>query len=450
MADQKYVELQKLLEVQLTLKSEARYELLSLYFETLQAQEKNISPELALELIEFEASLGHHELAKKIIHEIHLNEYPKFFNRIARVNIKAADAQGQVDELYLLLSEFLVNQFERHVPHIPGWTFELYEKYFKNDFNLGLKVLALNLMTNDIKKAERCTRDLIACTVEKSSPKAVASRLLAIGEILKTGVNKAELEIYQNFCFISCNGILNKYQYKQIVEMIIFFDDFKFQTLVLNLLHQLKFSDDAKTYATAIRQNPEYNFVYFDKYFLELKQYFIALPEKTKDNVATPILPDLELTEKYKSELIYPLMDVEDVEDEQKYLNLIKYQEYSVDQLLDLAVSFLQSDMPRVALKASEKVIILAKDDSEFLKGCYLKFSCLILTKDFRPALDTCLIALNKATSKDDILSFLYGQAEVYIRLNQGKEAKKILKKIVSIDSKYRLAKERLDKLNEI
>lgn len=70
--------------------------------------------------------------------------------------------------------------------------------------------------------------------------------------------------------------------------------------------------------------------------------------------------------------------------------------------------------------------------------------------KDFRAALDTCLEAISKATTKDDVLSFLYGQAEIYIRLNQVRDARKILSKILSIDSKYRLAKERLDKLNEI
>lgn len=145
-----------------------------------------------------------------------------------------------------------------------------------------------------------------------------------------------------------------------------------------------------------------------------------------------------------------PVLDVEDFEDEQRYFNLIKYQTYTTDQLCDLAVSFLQSEMPRVALKASQQAIAQSETDKDYLKGSYLKLTCLLLLKDFRAALDTCLEAISKATTKDDVLSFLYGQAEIYIRLNQVRDARKILSKILSIDSKYRLAKERLDKLNEI
>ena len=136
--------------------------------------------------------------------------------------------------------------------------------------------------------------------------------------------------------------------------------------------------------------------------------------------------------------------------EEASQILLQEYQNYSADQLCDLAVSFLQSEMPKVALRASELAIKEATDDKSFLKGSYLKLTCLLQLQDLRAALDTCLEALSKASSRDDILSFLYGQAEIYIRLNQKKQAKGILSKILIIDSKYRLAQERFDKLNEI
>jgi tetratricopeptide (TPR) repeat protein len=450
MAEQKYFEVQRLIEVQLTLKSDNRHELLSLYFDSLQAQQKKIPTLLLLELAEFESESHHHELVLQHLAEINTDLSQKYFIRIQKLIIAAAVDKGQMDQLYTLLNAFLIYLFEKQIPLVPDWITDKIEKYFKNDFILKLKELALSLLLNNVSKAEVITRDLITSCIEKSSPKGRASKLLSIGEILRCGENKAQLEIYQNFCFISAGGTSEKSDYKKIVEMVIYFDDFKFQVLILNLMHQLKLKDSAIEYSRAIRLNASYDFVYFDKYFNHLKSYFVQPAPKNKTITSEIMIPDLKLSEKFLSEIMSPVLDVEEYEDEQRYFNLIKYQSYTTSQLCDLAVSFLQSEMPRVALKASKQAIKQSENDKDYLKGSYLKLTCLLLLKDFRSALDTCFEAISRATTKDDVLSFLYGQAEIYIRLNQTKDARKILSKILSIDSKYRLAKERLDKLNEI
>lgn len=450
MAEQKFFEVQRLIEVQLTLKSDNRHELLSLYFDSLQAQQKKIPTLLLLELAEFESDAHHHELVLQLLSEINKDLSQKFFARIQKLKITAAEDKGQMDQLYSLLNDFLIRQFEKQIPIVPFWISEKIEKYFKHDFTLKLKELALTLLLNDVHKAEVLTRDLIISCIEKSSPKGTAAKLLSIGEILRSGENKAHLEIYQNFCFISARGISDKSDYKKIVEMVIFYDDFKFQVMILNLLHQLGQKEAAFDYSSAVRINSQYDFVYFDKFFTHLKAYFVQPVPKNKAEVVEALKPDLKLTGKYSSEIMSPVLDVEDFEDEQRYFNLIKYQTYTTNQLCDLAVSFLQSEMPRVALKASQQAIAQSESDEEYLKASYLKLTCLLLLKDFRAALDTCLEAISKASTEDDVLSFMYGQAEIYIRLNQVRDARKTLSKILSIDSKYRLAKERLDKLNEI
>lgn len=450
MAEQKFFEVQRLIEVQLTLKSDNRHELLSLYFDSLQAQQKKIMVPLLLELAEFESEAHNHELVLQYLSEINSETANKYFIRIQKLKITAAEEKGQMDQLYDLLNNFLIRQFEKQIPFFPEWVSEKITKYFRHDFTLKLKELALSLLLNNVEKAEELTRDLIISCIEKSSPKGTAAKLLSIGEVLRSGENKAYLEIYQNFCFISSRGISEKADYKKIVEMVIFFDDFKFQVMILNLLHQLNLKEEAFDYSSAVRINTDYDFVYFDKFFTHLKNYFVQPADKKTQVVEEALNPDLKLTGKVASEIMSPVLDVEEYEDEQRFFNLIKYQTYTTDQLCDLAVSFLQSEMPRVALKASQQAIAQSENDKDYLKGSYLKLSCLLLLKDFRAALDTCLEAVSKATTKDDVLSFLYGQAEIYIRLNQPRDAKKILTKILSIDSKYRLAKERLDKLNEI
>lgn len=451
MADSKFFEVQKLIEVQLALKTEARHELLKIYFDSLRAQQKIIPVDITLELSELESENNQHDHVLELLNEISSDQNLKFYFRILKLKMKAAEFQGQMDLLYQLISDFYLRQYEKQVPAIPQIVSDYVAKYFHHDFNLKLKELAITLVLNDVATSEKLTQELILSTVEKSSPKGIKAKLQTIGEILKAGQNKSYLEIYQNYCLIAANGVNEKSEYKKIVEMIIFFDDFKLQALVLNLLHQLQFLEEAKDYASAIRANKEYNFVHFDKYFPHLKSYFVqpVVRKSIKEDEQIPS-PDLKLTTKFKSEIMPSHFEMDDSEDDQRFMHLLKYQTYTTDQLCDLAVSFLQSEMPKVALRAAELAMSQSVDDQSFLKGSYLKLTCLLQLQDLRAALDTCLVAMTRATSRDDILSFLYGQAEIYIRLNQKKQAKNILAKILSIDSKYRLAKERLDKLNEI
>ncbi len=450
MADSKFFEVQKLIEVQLTLKNEARSELLKIYFDSLKAQQKNIPIDIILELSEIESENNHHDFVHELLNEISSDQKQKYYFRVLKLQMRAAAFQGQMDILYQLISDFFLRQYEKQVPAIPQIVTEYVSKYFQHDFNLKLKELAISLVLNDVSTAERLTQELILSTVEKSSPKGIKAKLHTIGDILKAGQSKAYLEIYQNYCFIAANGISEKSDYKKIVEMVIFFEDFKFQALVLNLLNNLNLTDEAKDYAASIRTNKEYNFVHFDKFFPHLKSYFVSPVTKKSIKQEDVPSPDLKLTTKVRSEIMPSHFEMDESEDDQRFFHLLKYQTYTPDQLCDLAVSFLQSEMPKVALRASELAMSQSTDDKTFLKGSYLKLTCQLQLQDLRAALDTCLVAMTRANTRDDILSFLYGQAEIYIRLNQKKDAKNILSKILSIDSKYRLAKERLDKLNEI
>lgn len=451
MAESKFIEVQKLIEVQLAIKNESRSELLQIYFDSLKAQQKSVPIEIILELSERESENNRHDVVLELLKEVSPEHEQRFFLRIIKLRMSVAVQQGQMDQLYQLLSSFFLRQYESQNPSIPEFVSDYVRRFFIEDFTLRLKELAITLVLNDIVSAEKLTLELILSTFEKSSVKGIKNKLLLVADVLRSGHNKAHLEIYQNFCLLSANGLNERSDYKKIVEMIIFFDDFKFQTLILNLLHNLNLVTEAEDYASSIRGNKEYNFVHFDKYFPHLKSYFVALPKKTTQfkEVQVPT-PDLKLSLKVSTDLLAEPYMTEETEGENTFLSLLKYQAYTVDQLCDLAVSFLQSEMPKVALRASELAVAQATDNSSFLKGSYLKLTCQLQLQDLRAALDTCLEALSKATTRDDILSFQYGQAEIYIRLNQKKQAKGILAKILAIDSKYRLAKERLDKLNEI
>src|SRR3989344_1666286 len=178
MADQKFYEVQRLIEVQLTLQSVDRFELLKIYSESLKVQQKNLSVKLGLELAEYESKEKNHEVVLQLIHELPFKDQQKNFNQIKQLTVKAAEDQGQMDEIYLQVSDFLIKQFEKRTPYLPSWIGHPIEKYFKQDFNLKLKVLALTLMVNDLSQAESLVQDLIYSCLEKSSPKGTDSKLL--------------------------------------------------------------------------------------------------------------------------------------------------------------------------------------------------------------------------------------------------------------------------------
>lgn len=451
MADQKYVEVQTLIEVQLIEKSNSRMELLGIYFDCLEAQHKSLPADLIIELAQQMSLIQNHQQVNVLLNKLRHPYQANHYLIIKKLKIMAALDMGQMDQFYQLINEFLIIQYQKKIPSIPAWLGSLMDKYFKNDFGLKLKLLAIVLLKHDFNQAEVITKELILSCVERTSPKGTSLKLNAVYEILKMIPDKGQLEIYQSYCFLTANGLVDKSDYKRVVEMVIYFEDFKFQVLTLNLLDHLNLTQMAREYAAEIKINPEYNFIYFDKFFNHLKKYYIRHIESSKKPAYESIsVTDLKLIANVKEEIMSPALDVEVFEDEQKYLNILKFQTYNKDQLCDLAVSFLQAQMPKVALKAAEQAMQQSEQDQDYLKASYLKLSSELLLKDFRAGLDTCLQALDKSSTVDDILSFLYAQAEIYIRLKQDRDAKKILKKILSIDSKYRLAQERFDKLNEI
>ena len=446
-ADQKFSELQKLIEVQLTFESSSRHELLILYYDVLNNLQKEFPEQLALELATLESEKRNHDFVLSLISHF---KTEKYVTKVFELKITAAEDHGQLEELYNLVSSFLMRQCEKQIPMVPDWIIRRIDKYFSHDFNLKLKRLAIMLLLNDVQAAEKFLKDLLLSIFGKSSSKGVQLRMLSIGEVLRHGELKFHLEIYQHFCLIYSKGIRENNDYKRIVEMIIYFDDFKFQLLILDLIHKIGLNNDAVEYASGLKENPEYSYIYVDKFFSHLKPYFLRTIKEKATTHQDEEIPDLKLSERYSSEVMSTDVDVEESLDEKKYYHLLKYQSYSLNQLCDLAVSFLQSEMPNVALKATELAIQAANDDKEYLKGSYLKLTCLLVLKDYRAAVDTAYSALEKSSSQEDVLSFLYGQAEAYMRLNQKIKAIEILEKIIGIDHKYRLAKERLDKLNEV
>ncbi len=442
MAEMKYFEVQKVLEFELTHHpTSPRKDLIPILLECLKEQGKALPSELVLEASE------NGELSW--LQHFPLVDEKKFFLRFTRLKMKLAEERGEVEELHSLISKCQIFLFNIKAPSFPQELFRLIDKYFKNDFQLKLQNLALNLLLRNNEVGEKQTQDLILSCFERSTPKGKHDKLEAIMQVIVSYEDLFFTQLYYHLCLFLNRPPQEKNEFKKLTELVIYCDDFKSKILVLHILSRDGIDESCKIMANEIRKLKDYDFVYLDKYFPHLKKYFATAPVvNISENLNKPLTADdLKLSEKVSRYEMMATMESDPVDEEALIIQSLKYQDHSSEQLIDISVSFLQSEMPRVALRAAEISIERDKSERMFLKASYLMITALLLLKDFRGALDWSHRGLEKAEGRDEILAFLYSQSEAYLRLGLLGDAKFVMKKILTIDQDYRLVKERLAKL---
>ena len=450
LAESRFVEAQKLAEGLILQSKGSESEVLLLdYFDCLLAQQKQIPINLLFILID---QLITSDIDKAVEWSSHLPKEEKILQqKIIFLKIKIAEGKGQTEKLYGLISHYQILRYENKSPALPDLINKLKAKYFPDDFQLGLQQLALDLLRSDLVSCEIKVKELMLSCFEKSSVRGKKEKLSSLYDILNGAERLYQLEIYKNLCSLMVNGIRENKDYKKLIEMVIYIDDFKMQALLLNLLVSLGLDDVALEFAPVVRSNKNYSYVYFDKYFVELKPLFNKKIQTkiTMENKQLLGDEDVKLTEA-RSPIFLQDINYEPSEEEKILAHVLKLQNYQTNELLELAVSFLQADYFIAGLEASELAFKSSEENKLKLRASYLKVTCLLKVGDFRAALDASLQALAISETQNDLLSFLYAQAEAHLRLNEIAIAKKTLKKILSIDSAYRMAKERLESLDEI
>lgn len=450
MAEAKFLEAQKAVEVLLvTLPPAERRSVLPLYHDLLQQQQKSLPAHLLLELAEDHLGTSPDQTII-YLNELGASDRLKFFRRYTLLKIAIAAEKGMARELYDLLSSFQLYLYEKKAPAVPEKVLLVIEKFFKKDFQLKLQQLALTLQLSNHLLAELIVKELIEICIEKAAPKGIREKFSAIGDVLQAGIKEGPLLVYLNFCRLTAAGITEKTDYKKLAEIIIFFDDFKSQAHVLNLLDKLELREIAHSYAVDVRNNQHYDFVYFDKFYSHLKKYFVDLPILAVSSQAAFEAIDLTLEQAPPGISEDTLIALDFLDDEANIIMALKYGSYSPEQLLDIATNFIQSHFYHAGLKAAEMINSQSMDQTLIIKANYLRMICFFHLRDYRAALDLSLQAQESSSSESELLSFLYAQSEAYLKLGEMKSAKRTLQKIVSIHADYRLAKEKLEKLNEI
>jgi len=452
LAEAKFVEVQQIIEQSLNqnLESQNLESLLELYFDCLKAQKKYRPVDKLIKLIEIKIETNSEDI-QKWLDQFNQTELQKYQFEILNLKINYYHRRGRLDDLYNSVRDFQNYLYEFRIPLVPPQIRELIQKYFPQDFHLKVQSLALDLLRMDLISAESKLKELIFNSLINQTEKEAKNKLNLIVTVLNTLPLLYQLDIYRNFCLLLMEGIKSKKDLKKIIECIIYIDEFKLQVMILKLLLKLNLEDVAASYIHVIKSNVAYDFVFLDKYFPDLKIYFVnARTQKTSEVKEESI--DLTLNEKKDPFLDFEVSELENelLEHENLLTKLIKVQEFESDTLLDLAVNFLQSDLNKTAIETIRLVFEKSNDRQTKLKAHYLLATAYLKSNDYRAALDCCLVAMEMAESQNDILSFLYGQAEAYLKMRDNINAKKVLEKIISIDRNYRLAKEKLEMLDAI
>jgi tetratricopeptide (TPR) repeat protein len=452
LAEAKFVEVQQLIEQSLNqnLDSQALENLLELYFDCLKSQNKCKPIDKLIKLIEIKIDNNSDDV-QKWLDQFNQAELQKYQFEILNLKINYYHRRGRLDDLYNTLRDFQNYFYEFRIPLVPSKVKDLIQKYFPQDFHLKVQALALDLLRMDLLSAESKLKELIFNSIINQTNRETKNKLNLLVTVLNTLPLLYQLDIYRNFCLMLTEGIKTKKDLKKIIECIIFIDDFKLQVIILKLLLKLNLDDVAASYVQVIKNNVDYDFVFLDKYLPDLKKYFVTsrsqkIIETKKESIdltlegeITPLI-NLEFSE-IQNELL---------EHENLLSKLIKVQEFESETLLDLAVNFLQSDLNKTAIETIRLILEKSNDRQTKLRAHYLLATAYLKSNDYRAALDCCLVAMEMAESQNDILSFLYGQAEAYLKMKDKINAKKVLEKIVSIDRNYRLAKEKLEMIDAI
>lgn len=439
MAEQKYLEAQQLIEH--ALQFQKSDELLGLFLEIHLLQGMPLPHDQTIEYIN-----SNHDYHKslELIQKLSVQSLE---SRI--VEIKLYEKLGDLEELYSKISDFYIYLYERKIPRHFEEIHQLRKKYFAFDFNLDLKELLLNLDRGWNQVTENEVGRLIKDCFQKSTVKNKEERLSLIEKVITSFNFNNSAKIYWNFFTLHLNGIKEKKDYKKIIELILYFEDLEFKSLILNLLDRLGLQDIASKYADFIKVQKDYSFVHFEKYYPHLKKYLIQARPVMKE--ASPDREEIDLSlEEAPKESDVPEWEDEALDSDLELAEGLKYQEFNLSGWLNLAVGFLQSDFNKSAFTCAKKVKELATNNTDFLKGSYLAIHALMKLRDYRLALDYCYEALEKVELETDILSFYYLEVELLIQLGEKRAAKKILNNIQSIDSSYRLSAKMLKRLNEI
>lgn len=383
------------------------------------------------------------------------NKHPSFESALLyKWRLQLLEQRGMLANLKETLKAFgMFILKHRYWPHMESFK-KYHEKYFKEDQDF---IFVLILHQTQTFQFDQIEKQLILFVENqlirsKKTPKTKDDIELLI-TILDQIQVKGKLDIWKSFLMLQNQSNFDEGLIKKIIEMVIYFDHFGIQLLILRSLHHFGQYEIAQSLADALKASSNYDFVMIEKYFPhDLKSYFIKKRQIESAPFLSELSPeDLKLDINYKKNKSREEEEAHLLtEEESLIISGIKHQELSFDQSLDLMISMLQMNLPLAARAIAFKINKEPVEAELKLKLNYLLLRVYYELKDYRAGIDIALDSLSIAKSGEDILAFMYAEADFHFHLGELNQAKLIYENIISLVGNYRMAFERLKEINEI
>lgn len=340
----------------------------------------------------------------------------------------------------------------KYWPHIELYK-SYYERYFKNNYDLVFVLILYHLQTHQFDELEKIFYQFVNDQIIKSKRTAkIDDDIDLILTLLNQSSSKGFLEVWKSFFHFLQVDDFDDVEIKKIIETFIYFDSQEMQLVLLRRLHQWGQTELVAEFAQTIKKMKSYDFVMIEKYFShDLKGYFFQKKKEQKTEFKSLLsVDDLKLESKYdrdedKEESERHLLS----EEESLIISGLKYQQFSLDQGLDLMVSMIQMNFPLAAREIGLRFRSANLEDSDRLKLNYLLLQIFHYLKDYRAGLDVALDSLSIASTAEDILAFTYAEADFYFMLGEKQRAKTLYLSILNLVGNYRMTKQRLKELDE-
>lgn len=383
------------------------------------------------------------------------NKHPSFESALLyKWRLQLLEQRGMLANLKETLKAFgMFILKHRYWPLMESFK-KYHEKYFKEDQDFIFVLILHQTQTFQFDQIEKQLTLFVENQLirSKKTPKTKDDIELLI-TILDQIQVKGKLDIWKSFLMLQNQSNFDEGLIKKIIEMVIYFDHFGIQLLILRSLHHFGQYEIAQSLADALKASSNYDFVMIEKYFPhDLKSYFIKKRQIESAPFLSELSPeDLKLDINYKKNKSREEEEAHLLtEEESLIISGIKHQELSFDQSLDLMISMLQMNLPLAARAIAFKINKESVEAELKLKLNYLLLRVYYELKDYRAGIDIALDSLSIAKSGEDILAFMYAEADFHFHLGELNQAKLIYENIISLVGNYRMAFERLKEINEI
>lgn len=391
------------------------------------------------------------------------------FFEVSTIKLDFYENLGDLENLKKTIIEFLDYAWNRKIPFLERKVLDQTIKYFENDIDLKVKIFKLKSLYEDENVLESNLVDILKIVLKLKQKKIKQKFYNELVLCLEDVKQQFKIfEIYQGFCEVLLNfdqKIISKKLFKKLIESLIYMKDVEIKLALFHIVHKSK--NYPHLYKIIEKELHSKNlgpgFIkLYDKnlYSDYIKKMTVALTTSSQDTLdekeITGDIISCELKERASeiqtssSENRSHLKIVTKKDNPDVSISDFLLSEYSIEDLKNLAVAFIQMSDLKMAIHIFDHVKGRTLTEEDYLKFTYMEGLVYLEQENYWGVIDLCLNTIKNLKEKKDYLAFLYLKAEAFDKLYMTTLAMKTYRKIHDIEPGYRMTEERMRQLGEL